>query len=320
MLTGATGFVGRTLLSRLQSQFPEWSITAITRRGTLPDAGVNTTWVAGSLEDERSLEKALRGAQTVIHAAALLSTGDPGRFFQVNAVAAGTLARVAREAGVERFVLLSSSGVYGGPDFNGVRTEETEVRPESPYARSKYEGEQRVRDALETRATVTILRPTGVYGPGRDLYRELLNSMTGAPFTWLYRGDEIVHPGNINDVVDSVVAVVENSSSESEIFNVAGERAVGLEALKTALCEMAGIRRKAFVVPGFVARPVLLAARGTGLLDDDAAALALEKASGRFPSTEVSTAKIRKRFLLEWTPMATGLAEMVASFGMGVGP
>lgn len=150
-LTGATGFIGWNLLNALVEK--GYTVKALYRPGSCPRPpelpGVE--WIAGSLEDAGSLRGLVKGARAVVHCAGSVRGNSPEHFFKTNAIGTRLLAESAVEAGVSRFILISSLAARH-PRL-------------SPYAASKKEAERMISDSalgLEW----TILRPPAVYGPG----------------------------------------------------------------------------------------------------------------------------------------------------------
>lgn len=162
-LTGATGFVGRTLKQRLEKA--GHAVVSIVRRDTGDPGDV----AVGPLEESNAgvLTTALSGVDAVAHLAALTHvTGNPQNarqaFQRVNVEATRRLLRAACDAKVARFVYMSSIKVNGeetrpGQHFSGADA----PSPEDDYGCTKYQAEQLVRSAsIES----VILRPPMVYG------------------------------------------------------------------------------------------------------------------------------------------------------------
>lgn len=164
-VSGANGFVGRALCPWLRGL----------GHGVVPGVrracGIPGERVVGNV---RSLEEALAGCQSVVHLAGRAHVmedreRDPLRVFRtVNVEGTVELARKAVEAGVRRFVFMSTVKVHGEGTAPGGRfCAEDELVPEDPYAVSKWEAEQALSAlAAETGLEVVILRPPLVYGPG----------------------------------------------------------------------------------------------------------------------------------------------------------
>lgn len=156
-LTGASGFLGRALCLQLLARGDR--VRALARNiGALP-AHERLVPIAGDLRDAQALAALCAGAGGVIHCAGLVKARSRAEFFAINAAGAGALARSAAQAGVPRFVLISS-----------LAAREPAL---SAYCSSKAAGEAEVRavPGLEW----TIIRPPAIYGPGDQEVAKLLS-------------------------------------------------------------------------------------------------------------------------------------------------
>lgn len=150
-VTGPTGFIGSPLCRLLHSQGHE----------VIPIA-----------RDEPDLERALRGAEAVIHLAARAHVmneqhEDPlAEYRRVNLAGAVNVAEAASRAGVRRFVFVSSIGVLGNASGDRIFKETDVPAPIEPYAISKWDAERELQ-ALARRVSIelVIVRPPLVYGP-----------------------------------------------------------------------------------------------------------------------------------------------------------
>jgi nucleoside-diphosphate-sugar epimerase len=162
-LTGATGFIGRALLTELPQR--GYRVRVLLRRPSevSPEA---SSVVIGDIARPQNMTAALRDVDAVIHSAGLAHamSGQPEDDYRaINTEATIALGRAAQRAGVKRFVFLSSIRAQTGPASETVLTEDQTPAPTDAYGRSKLEAEQGL-------ATLGIdwvaLRPVLVYGPG----------------------------------------------------------------------------------------------------------------------------------------------------------
>ena len=163
LITGANGFLGSHVAEELARQGHE--LRLLLRRSSqltnLED--VSYERVEGDVRDEESLQAATQGVEAVVHLAGLTAALRERDYVAVNAAGAATLAKAAREAGVKRFVYLSSLAAQG-PSSDGRPVPNALPRPISAYGRSKLAGELAVlgyRDWLD----VAVVRAPPVYGP-----------------------------------------------------------------------------------------------------------------------------------------------------------
>jgi nucleoside-diphosphate-sugar epimerase len=222
LVTGATGFIGQHLVTRLRGS--ECRIRVLTRKASR----VPADWpgrveiVAGDLLDTDSIRGALRGVTTVVNLAGVIT--DPLRMRAVNVEGVRLLAEVAAKEGVSRLVHVSSAGVVGQPDTEMV-TEDTPCRPENLYERSKLEGEQALlAQAKSSGLDVVIVRPTNVFGEGRDPSRDsLLEWMTAirkGRFVYFGSGG-MANYVYVGDVAEALYRVVEGPSRGPVVVFVA---------------------------------------------------------------------------------------------------
>lgn len=143
-ITGATGFVGAAVLDQALAE--GHTLRALTRREQPAREGA--VWIEGTLETQAALGDLCAGADAVVHVAGLTNTPDPAEFEPVNVAGTRHVLGAAREAGIRRFVLVSS-----------LAAREPAL---SAYGASKARAETLVEaSGLDW----TIVRPPAVYGP-----------------------------------------------------------------------------------------------------------------------------------------------------------
>ncbi len=148
-LTGATGFVGASVLERLIGA--GHTVRALVRdRSRLPSMGKGLSAVQGDLFDRPALAELLRGAQAVVHLVGIIME-KPSRgqtFERIHVQATQNLLAAAKEAGIQRWIHMSAIG----------------ARPEAQatYHLTKWEAEQAVR---ASGLGYTIFRPSLIHGP-----------------------------------------------------------------------------------------------------------------------------------------------------------
>lgn len=163
LVTGANGFVGRTLCQCLEASGKQVR-RAMRRPGTGAD------FVVGDIGPATDWQLALEGCTTVIHLAARVhvmqdTATDPlAAFREVNTFGTLNLARQAARQGVRRLVFVSSVKVNGE---SGAFTGRDQPAPEDPYGCSKAEAELGLQAiSKETGIEIVVVRPPLVYGPG----------------------------------------------------------------------------------------------------------------------------------------------------------
>ena len=239
-LTGAGGFVGSHVLRELLAA--GYDVTAL-QHSRHPEAskgaGHNLRIVQGDLEDVGAFAKTLDGCRYVVHCAALYSFAPPDRprMHRVNVAGTASLAEAARVAGVERFVLTSSSATLGPVRGNRVR-DENDWAPDGAsegYHHSKLEQE---RAAFAGRVPAIALLPTAPVGPGdwkpTPTGKMILDFARGKMFSKPPRGGLNLVP--VEDVARAHVAAL-TVGTPGERYVLGGEN-LSLDAVWELLSEV----------------------------------------------------------------------------------
>jgi dihydroflavonol-4-reductase len=167
-VTGASGFVGVNLISRLCDE--GWQVRAVARR-PLPDLTTGRVELrrVDDIRDQPQLEDAFEGVDVVFHLAARISlfTEDPS-VWDVNVNGPRAVGRAALAQGVRRLVHCSSVHAFDVRVARGP-VDETCPRSISPtrpiYDRSKAAGEAALRTVIDEGLDAVIINPTGILGP-----------------------------------------------------------------------------------------------------------------------------------------------------------
>lgn len=260
LITGAGGFVGSRVANRLAGVGHEVRalLRSTTLRSRLPPEGIGI--VEGDLTDDEAISAAVRGADAIVHCAALTSDWGPAsEFHSSNVEGVRVLVEAARRSpNIRRFVHISTTDVYGYPSSPG--DERTLLRDVGlPYNSTKIAGERIVFAAIDQGLPAVILRPATIYGAGGAA---VLISMVEA-----LRSSSMVHiDGGRADAglihVDDVVAAVELCLDAGHVvgraFNLVNPEAVSWRRLTDVTAEELELRRPRFSVP---LRAALVAAR-----------------------------------------------------------
>jgi dihydroflavonol-4-reductase len=169
-LTGATGFVGHHVARALAAEGAQLRmlVRKTSNLANLEDIEGETH--LGDLAEPESIRPALAGCDAVVHVAAdyRLWIPDPAAMYRANVEGTRDLLRMAREAGVPRFVYTSSVATMHFRTDGLVINEDTPVSLKDMvghYKRSKFMAEQQAIAAAEDGQQVIILNPTSPIGP-----------------------------------------------------------------------------------------------------------------------------------------------------------
>lgn len=257
LITGASGFVGAAVAARLVQLGCPTTRAAVRRAYTQLPPGVEGC-VVTTLAADTDWTSALAGIDSVVHAAARVhvmreSATDPlAAFRRVNVEGTLNLARQAAQAGVRRFVFISSIKVNGevtepGRPFHA----DDEPAPQDDYGVSKLEAEVGLRALAEaTGMKVVIIRPVLVYGPGvRANFQALLrlvNNGVPLPFGKTANRRSLVALDNLADLV---CTCLEHPAAANQTFLVSDGEAVSTAGLVRAMATALGKKPRLLDVP-----------------------------------------------------------------------
>ena len=177
LVTGATGFIGRALLSRLSNSV---GVRAAVRHETALSC---ETFKVGEVHGTTDWGRVLHGVDTVVHLAAYAHVTNPkkvdlGLLRRTNVEGVDNLARQAARSGVKHFVFLSSLGAVTDSS-KIIVSATTPCLPTTAYGRSKLLAESALKDAAEGFGMEwTFIRPPLVYGSGNPGNMERLLKLT----------------------------------------------------------------------------------------------------------------------------------------------
>ncbi|MBI3315817.1 MAG: SDR family oxidoreductase [Candidatus Omnitrophica bacterium] len=247
LVTGGAGFIGSHLVERLLEEKNEVVVLDDFSNGSPKNlrsvqAHRSLTVQKADVSDRKSIEPFFSGVDTVYHLAALAdivpSIQHPDAYFRSNVHGTFEVMECARQARVNRVLYAASSSCYGIPDRTPT-SEESEIRPEYPYALTKFLGEQIVMHwGRVYKMNVNSLRFFNVYGPrarthgtyGAVFKVFLPQKIHGASLTIVGDGTQTRDFTYVSDVIEAMLTVA-RSDLRNEILNVGSGRTVSVNTI-----------------------------------------------------------------------------------------
>jgi len=236
LVTGGAGFIGSHLVDLLLKE--NCSVTVLDNFSTGRKQNLdgnkenkNLQIIEADIAEYEKIEKYFEGQDFIFHLAALAdivpSIENPYEYHRSNVDGTVNVLRASMKANVKRFVYTASSSCYGIPD-NYPTKETDEMRPQYPYALTKYVGEQYALHFSKVyKLPVVALRLFNVYGPrsrtsgtyGAVFGVFLKQKLSNKPFTVVGDGNQTRDFTYVTDVANAFWAAA-NSSVVGEVMNV----------------------------------------------------------------------------------------------------
>lgn len=235
LVTGAAGFIGSHFVRLVLQRHPNWSITvldALTYAGnesTMEDFRRSISFHHGKIQDAQLVDTVIRSdsIDAIVNFAAEShndrSIVDAGSFIQTDVLGTYVLLEATKRHGLGRFVHVSTDEVYGTIE-EGEFTEESPLRPNTPYSASKAGGDLQIRAHRKAFGTPALITRGGnTYGPFQ--YPEKLipffvtRLIQGKKVPLYGEGDQVREWIHAADHASGILAVLE-SGQDGEVYNI----------------------------------------------------------------------------------------------------
>ena len=241
LVTGATGFTGGHLARTLQRR--GYAVRALVRQAASPAAqslaadGIELA--EGDAADADAIDRASEGCSHIFHIAAVYRTANhpDSYYYAVNRDSVTHVLAAAEKHGVSRVVQCSTCGVHGDVVENPAN-EETPFNPGDIYQRSKLEGEKIAQAAMAKGAPVSVVRPTGIYGPGDTRFLKLFKTIHNQTFRMFGSGEIDYHMTYIDDMVQGIILAGEHEAAIGEIFLIGSDDYTSLNEMVRLIAEV----------------------------------------------------------------------------------
>ena len=248
LVTGASGMVGRNLVSYLEQKGVD----------TIP-TDLSGWDVSGNLLDRDFVfgKLASLNFDAIIHMAAITeikkTVEDPKLCFEVNCFGSLNMLELAHQKKVSRILVTSSANVYGAPKVNPV-TEETAFDPRVPYDYSKVILENMAMSFFKTKGVpVSLTRSWLLFGehdqPSRATIRFIRACLKDAPMTLFNGGKDTTSPTHAVNFAKLALAILQNEKSVGRSYNFGGEGPVTIRELAEKIKELTGSKSQLTLAP-----------------------------------------------------------------------
>lgn len=242
-ITGGAGFIGSTLIGRLIDQnrivvYDDFRRDALSEKLFAKHA--NLTIIKGNILDFATLNKAIKGAQIVVHCAAIAGIDTvikkPTETIRVNMLGTANVLEAAKKlSDLERLIDFSTSEVFGQSAFRADETQITHIgavgEARWTYAVSKLAAEHLTKAYHQEFGMPTVtLRPFNIYGPGQvgegAIRTFILRALKDQDIEIHGDGNQIRAWCFIDDFIDGLMRAIVNPKAIGESFNIGNARAV----------------------------------------------------------------------------------------------
>jgi len=261
-ITGGAGFIGSTLIERLIKDNNIVVYDNLERdslSGKSYAKHPNLQLIEGDILDNDKLEKAIDGAQIVVHAAAIAgidnTVKNPVNTMRVNMLGTANILEAARKVGnIERFMDFSTSEVFGSHAFKVDEGSETVTgavgEARWTYAVSKLAGEHLTHAYHRQYGLPTVtVRPFNIYGPGQigegAIQIFIRKALKNEDIYIFGDGNQIRAWCYVDDMVDGVMLGLSHEKAIGESFNIGNARAVTtIYGLAQTVCRVLNSKSK----------------------------------------------------------------------------
>ncbi|MBT2572732.1 NAD-dependent epimerase/dehydratase family protein [Bacillus sp. ISL-51] len=247
-IIGGAGFIGSELAALLQSKGYQ-TIIADQKK---PD--FDTAYRHTNILDRQSLRESLRGADAVVHLAAMVGVdscrSNEEDVIRVNFEGTKNVTEICRELGIDTLLFSSSSEVFGdSPDFP--YTETSRKLPKSAYGKAKLQSEEYLRDQASDGLDVRVVRYFNVYGP-RQREDFVINKFfslaeNGCELPLYGDGGQIRCFSYISDIVTGTYLALIHKGDVFEDFNIGNDQPITIKELAEKVNQISGRNKENYM-------------------------------------------------------------------------
>ncbi len=262
LVTGASGFIGKAFVKTLINEHPNIEIYCAVRKTSNVEElqNLDVKFVNFDLTDSTTFFQAVKEKDVIVHFAANFDfLASEESLFKQNVDATRELAEAALKENIKHFIYCSTTEAMGIVTDG---TEDSDYNPDEVYGRSKMEAEKiLLRMKENSQLPLTIVRPTGVFGPG-DNYtiKEMIECVDRTILNKVFptAAKNYIHYTYIDDIVQGFIEILVNPEKTiGEIYILASDDPQTYRELFITITKALGRRSPIFIspFPTIIARP-----------------------------------------------------------------
>lgn len=251
-ITGATGFLGKSLAKDLAKKGHELYLHARSEEKSKSIKEIASKLVVCDITDNEGIKELVKDADIVIHTVSNFrsASGPPESYKKINFDGTVNTFERSKEAGVKRFVHISTIGVLG--DIKECpASETTEFNPGDNYQRTKLEAEQYCRNQAQggnLDMKLVVIRPCSLYGPGDMRMLKMFKMLKKGTFFVVGECDANFHAVYIADLMAGIELAM-NADTNNEVYILGGDKYVSLKEYITTAAHAVGAKYPWLKIP-----------------------------------------------------------------------
>lgn len=251
LVTGASGFTGGYMVKNLLEH--GYRVKAQVRSTSRIDGlkSLPVELIYGDICNAEDMDRAVAGTDIVFHIAAMYrAANEPDQVYRdVNVTGSENIFKAALKHKIRRVVYCSTVGVHGHVS-QPPADENAPLNPGDIYQITKIEAEKLAMEYYHRHnLPVTIVRPTGIYGPGDLRMLKMYRMVQKKRFLMLGRKDPFYHLTYVTDIVEGFRLAGEHPDAAGEAYIIAGEQYFTLKQFAQTIADELGIRLKIIKFP-----------------------------------------------------------------------
>ena len=259
LITGGTGFLGCHIATDLLKRGHKVKLLDIAPL-TEPDLIGRVENYQGDVRNEALMDRLMKDADIVIHAAAALPLAKAKEIADVTVRGTELVLRLAKKNKIKRVIYISSTAVYGVPKKHPI-FESDELVGVGPYGEAKIKAEKICEKYRKQKMIIPIIRPKSFIGTGRLGVFQIL-------FDWVRRGCKIpvIGSGNnryqlldVSDLVSAIwLSISKPAKKANANFNVGAQKFETVKKDLTAMFKAAGSESRVMATPAKLIKGLLV--------------------------------------------------------------